>query len=138
MNKKLMIALLSLILIIGLVIGYNTLKPQSKSIAELATSSSSSQIESDNFPTLDELKAVEGNELKDLGKVQISTVFFKDVNQAILTTESSEEIKLPLDVTNKENQEFSLSIEYTPDNLRIGDTFGLAKKDNQYFAYTLD
>ena len=37
-----------------------------------------------------------------------------------------------------DKQEFSLSsIEYSPDNLRIGDTFGLAKKDTHYFAYDL-
>ncbi|NQE03551.1 hypothetical protein HPY92_15050 [Enterococcus gallinarum] len=91
------------------------------------------------LPSLGELKASIGENLTDLGKVQISTVLFQDVNQAILTQDNNEEIKVPLSVTNKDNQEFALStIEYTPQNLRIGDTFGLAELDSHYYAYTYE
>ncbi|WP_373193557.1 hypothetical protein [Enterococcus sp. RIT-PI-f] len=90
--------------------------------AEIATTSSTKAIVG-TLPSLGELKASLGENLTDLGKVQISTVLFQDAHQAILTQENNEEIKVPLSVTNKDNQEFALSsIEYTPQSLRIGDS----------------
>lgn len=139
MNKRLVSIIIALILISAGTIGYIALKPKTESTnAETATTSSTQAIVG-TLPSLGELKASLGENLTDLGKVQISTVLFQDVNQAILTQDNNEEIKVPLSVTNKDNQEFALSsIEYTPQNLRIGDTFGLAKLDSHYYAYTYE
>lgn len=139
MNKRIISIIIALILIGAGTIGYIALKPKTESTnAETATTSSTKAMIG-TLPSLDELKASLGENLTDLGKVQISTVLFQDVNQAILTQDNNKEIKVPLSVTNKDNQEFALStIEYTPQNLRIGDTFGLAELDSHYYAYTYE
>lgn len=136
MSKRIVSIIIALILISVGTIGYIALKPNVESTnAKTATTASTKSIVG-TFPSLGELKTSLGDNLTDLGKVQISTVIFLDVNQAILTKDNSEEIKVPLSVTNKDNQEFALSsIEYTPQNLKIGDSFGLAKLKSQYFAY---
>jgi hypothetical protein len=139
MSKRIFSIIIALILIGVGTIGYIALKPKTDSTnAETATTSSTKAIVG-TLPSLGELKASLGENLIDLGKVQISTVLFQDINQAILTKDNNEEIKVPLSVTNKDNQEFTLSsIEYTPQNLRIGDTFGLAELDSHYYAYTYE
>lgn len=139
MNKRLVSIITALILISAGTIGYIAIKPKVESTnAETANTSSTKEIVG-TLPSLGELKASLGENLTDLGKVQISTVLFQDTNQAILTRDNDEEITVPLSVTDKDNQEFTLSsIEYTPENLRVGDTFGLAELDSQYYAYTID
>ncbi|MDT2691516.1 hypothetical protein ACK4CS_12705 [Enterococcus gallinarum] len=136
MKKKLVPIIISLILITAGTVGYLSLKPKTESTnAETATTLSTKTIVS-SLPSLKDLKANLGENLTDLGKVQISTVLFQDVNQAILTRANNEEIKVPLSVTDKDTPKFSLvTIEYTPEELRIGDTFGLAVHNSHYYAY---
>lgn len=136
MKKKYIYAVTALLITL-VSISYFVLKPKSdKPIIEQSVTSS--EISKPNLPSLEDLRSEKGSDIKDLGKVQISTVIFQDVNQAILTTDKSDEIKVPLSVTSKEKQEFSLStIEYTPEDLHIGDMFGLAELDSHYYAYEL-
>lgn len=135
MKKKYIYAVTALVLITLVTISYFVLKPKpDKPIIEQSVASS--EISKPNLPSLEDLRSEKGSDIKDLGRVQISTVIFQEVNQAILTTEKSDEIKVPLAVTNKDEQEFSLSpIEHSPEALRIGDTFGLAELDSHYYAY---
>lgn len=136
MNKKSVSILLTLGLVIAFVLGYAIIK-SNQSTTDTTSTSTSMKTELTILPTFEELKAEKGANLSDIGKVQVSTVIFQDVNQAILTNEKGQEIKVPLAITNKETQEFSLSsIAYTPDNLRIGDSFGLAELDSHYYAYS--
>lgn len=136
MNKKSVSILLTLGLVIAFVLGYAIIK-SNQSTTDTTSTSTSMKTELTILPTFKELKAEKGANLSDIGKVQVSTVIFQDVNQAILTNEKGQEIKVPLAITNKETQEFSLSsIAYTPDNLRIGDSFGLAELDSHYYAYS--
>lgn len=136
MNKKSFSILLTLGLVIAFVLGYAIIK-SNQSTTDTTSTSTSMKTELTILPTFEELKAEKGANLSDIGKVQVSTVIFQDVNQAILTNEKGQEIKVPLAITNKETQEFSLSsIAYTPDNLRIGDSFGLAELDSHYYAYS--
>ncbi|EOS7983102.1 hypothetical protein DXT36_RS13830 [Enterococcus hirae] len=68
----------------------------------------------------------------------MTTVLFQNKNIAVLSLESGEEIQLPIKVTDKKKNLFEIpELKYAPKSLKIGDTFGLAKKDNQYFAYQL-
>lgn len=139
MNKKITFIIVSLILICAGIIGYFALKSNSDNISNRSSTASTTIEKEIVLPTLKELKVEKGNDLSDIGKVQISTVVFQDVNQAILTDEQGKEIKVSLTLTNKDNQEFSLSsIEYTPKDLHIGDTFGLAELDSHYFAYSYE
>jgi hypothetical protein len=136
MNKKSVSILLTLGLVIAFVLGYAIIK-SNQSTTDTTSTSTSMKTELTILPTFEELKAEKGANLSDIGKIQVSTVIFQDVNQAILTNEKGQEIKVPLAITNKETQEFSLSsIAYTPDNLRIGDSFGLAELDSHYYAYS--
>ena len=77
--------------------------------------------------------------LTDLGEVYISFVHFEDGNVATLTT-STELIQLPLVLTNVDDNEFRLdTVIDSPDNLVIGDIFGLAIDDQtNYYYYSLE
>ncbi|HAQ2799779.1 TPA: hypothetical protein IXK97_000958 [Enterococcus faecium] len=81
---------------------------------------------------------MQGSDIEVLGKTQITTVLFQNKNMAILTTENNKEIQLPLIVTDKKNNLFEIpSLTYSKKNLKVGEVFGLAKKDNHYLAYKL-
>ncbi|HCC1909496.1 TPA: hypothetical protein M4X45_002649, partial [Enterococcus faecium] len=48
------------------------------------------------------------------------------------------DLEFSIKVTNTKENLFSIpDIQYTPNKLKIGDTFGLAKVNEQYFAYSL-
>ncbi|ENZ5568140.1 hypothetical protein ACGWYR_002923, partial [Enterococcus hirae] len=93
-------------------------------------------ISASNYPSLSELKALQGADIQVLGKTQITTVLFQDKNLAVLSPESREEIQLPIKVTDKKNNLFEIpDLKYASKTLKVGDTFGLAQKENTYFAY---
>ncbi|WP_438775102.1 hypothetical protein [Enterococcus sp. DIV0448] len=70
---------------------------------------------------------------------KLKLVLFKDKNIAILSPESGEEIQLPIKVTNKKNNLFEIpELKYASKSLKIGDFFGLARKDKQYFTYQIN
>lgn len=88
------------------------------------------------YPSLKELKQLQGSDIEILGKTQITTVLFQDKNIAILSTENNKEIQLPIIVTDKKNNLFEIpSLIYSKKNLKVGEVFGLAKKNNRYLAY---
>ncbi|HIB1918124.1 TPA: hypothetical protein ACWWDF_002837 [Enterococcus faecium] len=90
------------------------------------------------YPSLNELKQLQGSDIEILGKTQITTVLFQNKNIAILTTENNKEIQLPLIVTDKKNNLFEIpTLAYSKKNLKVGEFLGLAKKDNHYLAYKL-
>lgn len=90
------------------------------------------------YPSMNELKQLEGSDIEILGKTQITTVLFQNKNIAILTINNNKEIQLPLVVTDKKNNLFELpTLNYSKKNLKVGEVFGLAKKDNHYLAYKL-
>ncbi|OZS41146.1 hypothetical protein DF186_10975 [Enterococcus hirae] len=139
-KKSLIILSLSIILISVLIIAFSLFRKTETSSSTITTTSSS--VTSDSiYPSLDELKALLSaksidNNLQILGKTQITTVLFKDKNMAVLSPESGEEIQLSIKVTDKEKNLFEIpELKYASKSLKIGDTFGLAKKENTYFAY---
>lgn len=141
MKKKFLIILsLSFVLISVLIIAFSLFRKTETSSSTITTTSSSVTSDS-NYLSLDELKALLSaksidNNLQVLGKTQITTVLFQDKNIAILSPESGEEIQLPIKVTDKEKNLFEIpELKYAPKSLKIGDIFGLAKKENTYFAY---
>ena len=139
MKKKALIILsLSIVLISVLIIAFSLFR-KTETNSSVTTTTSSSVISDSNYPSLSELKKLQGADIQDLGKTQITTVLFKDKNIAILSPESGEEIQLPIKVTNKKNNLFEIpELNYASKSLKIGDYFGLARKDKQYFTYQIN
>lgn len=134
-KKSLIISSLSIVLISVLIIAFSLFR-KTETSSSTTTTTSSSVISDSNYPSLSELKALQGADIQVLGKAQITTVLFQDKNLAVLSPESGEEIQLPIKVTDKEKNLFEIpGLKYAPKSLKIGDTFGLAKKENTYFAY---
>lgn len=139
-KKSLIILSLSIVLISVLIIAFSLFRKTETSSSTIKTTSSSVTSDS-NYLSLDELKALLSaksidDNLQILGKTQITTVLFQDKNIAVLSPESGEEIQLPIKVTDKEKNLFEIpELKYAPKSLKIGDIFGLAKKENTYFAY---
>ncbi|HHA4398191.1 TPA: hypothetical protein ACOBTX_002075 [Enterococcus faecium] len=132
-KKSLIILSLSIVLISVLIIAFSLFR---KTETSSSTTTSSRVISDSNYPSLSELKALQGADIQVLGKTQITTVLFQDKNLAVLSPKSGEEIQLPIKVTDKEKNLFEIpKLKYAPKSLKIGDTFGLAKKENTYFAY---
>lgn len=136
-KKSLIILSLSVVLISVLIIAFSLFrKTETETSSSTTTTTSSSVISDSNYPSLSEVKALQGADIQVLGKTQITTVLFQDKNLAVLSPESGEEIQLPIKVTDKEKNLFEIpKLKYAPKSLKIGDTFGLAKKENTYFAY---
>ncbi|MGX7174461.1 hypothetical protein [Enterococcus ratti] len=141
MKKKFLIILsLSFVLISVLIIAFSLFRKTETSSSTITTTSSSVTSDS-NYLSLDELKALLSaksidDNLQIWGKTQITTVLFQDKNMAVLSPESEEEIQLPIKVTDKKKKLFEIpKLKYAPKSLKIGDIFGLAKKENTYFAY---
>lgn len=129
---------LSIVLISVLIIAFSLFR-KTETSSSTTTTTSSSVINDSNYPSLSELKALQGADIQVLGETQITMVLFQDKNLAVLSPESSKEIQLPIKVTHKKKNLFELpEISYTSKSLKIGDTFGLAQKNNQYFAYTIE
>ena len=134
-KKSLIILSLSIILISVLIIAFSLFR-KTETSSSTTTTTSSSVISDSNYPSLSELKALQGADIQVLGKTQITTVLFQDKNLAVLSPESGEEIQLPIKVTDQEKNLFEIpELKYASKSLKIGDTFGLAKKENTYFAY---
>ncbi|RBT20087.1 hypothetical protein EB00_02734 [Enterococcus faecium] len=139
-KKSLIILSLSVVLISVLIIAFSLFRKTETSSSTITTTSSSVTSDS-NYPSLDELKALLSaksidNNLQVFGKTQITTVLFQNKNIAVLSPESGEEIQLPIKVTDQEKNLFEIpELKYASKSLKIGDTFGLAKKENTYFAY---
>lgn len=139
-KKSLIILSLSVVLISVLIIAFSLFR-KTETSSFTATTTSSSVISDSNYPSLDELKALLSaksidTNLQVLGKTQITTVIFQDKNIAVLTPESGVEIQLPIKVTDTKNNLFEIpELKYASKSLEVGDTFGLAKKENSYFAY---
>lgn len=141
-RKRTLILVGALLLLIAVSIAYAFLQdPRSiDSYETTADSKTTSTTETHSLPTLDQLKHDQGNELEDLGEAQIASVFFESNNFAFVSVDSLEEpIEFAIEVTDSENRSFSIpDITYSPSDLMIGDTFGLAKLDKNYFAYHMD
>ncbi|EMF0511861.1 hypothetical protein ACKO6X_002584 [Enterococcus hirae] len=134
-KKSLIILSLSIVLISVLIIAFSLFR-KTETSSSTTTTTSSSVISDSNYPSLSELKALQGADIQVLGKTQITTVLFQDKNLAVLSPESREEIQLPIKVTDKKNNLFEIpDLKYASKTLKVGDTFGLAKKENTYFAY---
>lgn len=132
-KKSLIILSLSIVLISVLIIAFSLFR---KTETSSSITTSSNVISDSNYPSLSELKALQGADIQVLGKAQITTVLFQDKNLAVLSPESGEEIQLPIKVTDKEKNLFEIpELKYASKSLKIGDTFDLAKKENTYFAY---
>lgn len=142
-KKSLIILSLSIVLISVLIIAFSLFR-KTETSSSTATTTSSTVVSDSIYPSLDELKSLLSaksidNNLQVLGKTQITTVLFKDKNIAILSPESGEEIQLPIKITNKKNNLFEIpKLKYASKSLKIGDFFGLARKDKQYFTYQIN
>ena len=107
-KKSLIILSLSIVLISVLIIAFSLFR-KTETNSSVTTTTSSSVISDSNYPSLSELKKLQGADIQDLGKTQITTVLFKDKNIAILSPESGEEIQLPIKITNKKNNLFEIT-----------------------------
>ncbi|EOH8808525.1 MULTISPECIES: hypothetical protein [Enterococcus] len=136
-KKSLITLLLSISLISVLIIAFSLGRKTESS--HPATTSSSVATTNSSYPSLNQLKARQGANIQVLGKTQIVTVIFQDKNIALLAPESGEKIQLPITVTNTKQNTFKIpDLHGASDTLKIGDTFGLAKINKQYFAYSLE
>ncbi|MGS6445968.1 hypothetical protein [Enterococcus hirae] len=138
-KKSLIILSLSVVLISVLIIAFSLSKKTETNNQTTVESSFSVVSANYRYPSLSKVKACQGADIQVLGKTQITTVLFQDKNIAVLSPESGEKIQLPIQVTDKKNNLFEIpELKYVSKSLKIGDTFGLAKKEKQYFAYQLD
>ncbi|AUB54363.1 hypothetical protein EM4838_10300 [Enterococcus mundtii] len=65
----------------------------------------------------------------------MSTVNFNTQN-VLLTNSDGKTLTFPITITDKEKNLFCIpAILYSPSDLKIADTIGLAEKNKQYFAY---
>ena len=134
-KKSLIILSLSVVLISVLIIAFSLFR-KTETSSSTTTTTSSSVISDSNYPSLSEVKALQGADIQVFGETQITTVLFQKKNIAVLSPESGEEIQLPIKVTDKEKNLFEIpELKYASKALKIGDTFDLAKKENTYFAY---
>ncbi|WP_232019575.1 hypothetical protein [Enterococcus faecium] len=139
MKKSHIVTLATIFLLCVAAFFFFTNSPKNNKHITARTATTESTIKTETvYPSLNELKQLQGSDIEVLGKTQITTVLFQNKNMAILTTENNKEIQLPLIVTDKKNNLFEIpSLTYSKKNLKVGEVFGLAKKDNHYLAYKL-
>lgn len=95
----------------------------------------SENVEIDTLPSEKDLLKYEGKDIQLLGTYQISTVNFNTQN-VLLTNSGGKTLTFPITITDKEKNLFCIpEILYSPSDLKIADTIGLAEKNKQYFAY---
>ncbi|MDT2226860.1 hypothetical protein [Enterococcus faecalis] len=139
MNKKYIVAVGSIVLIVLAIIAFsvsNKTETQPQNTVQSTTTSYSSELSV--YPSLNSLKETHGQDLIDLGSSQITTVLFEKKNIAFITPKEGTDLEFSIKVTNTKENLFSIpDIQYTPNKLKIGDTFGSAKVHEQYFAYSL-
>ncbi|RXN54248.1 hypothetical protein CYQ48_13155 [Enterococcus faecalis] len=139
MNKKYIVAIgaISMIIVLAVIAFTVSNKTETQSQNTVQSTTTSQTSEHSVYPSLSSLKEKHGQDLIDLGSSQITTVLFEKKNVAFITSEKGNDIEFPLTITDKEKNLFSIpTIKHTPNNLKIGDTFGLAKINEQYFAYS--
>ncbi|EMF0536199.1 hypothetical protein H6231_002525 [Enterococcus hirae] len=131
--KKLALISLSFIVIISFVFVVEYKNLTVKDISSQTAVSES--IEIDTLPSEHNLIKYEGKDIQLLGTYQISTVNFNTEN-VLLTDNDGKNVTFSITITDKKKNLFCIpSILYSPRELKIADTIGLAKKANQYFAY---
>ncbi|EOD5300576.1 hypothetical protein [Enterococcus mundtii] len=123
--------LLTVIISIVFVIEYKNLTVKDVSSQTVV----SENVEIDTLPSKQDLIKYEGKDIQLLGTYQISTVNFNTQN-VLLTNRDGKTLTFPITITDKEKNLFCIpEILYSPSDLKIADTIGLAEKNNQYFAY---
>ncbi|HFM8014859.1 TPA: hypothetical protein ACHAHU_002398, partial [Enterococcus faecium] len=129
MNKKYIVSVGSIVLIVLAIIAFsvsNKTETQPQNTVQSTTTSQSS--DHSVYPSLNSLKETHGQDLIDLGSSQITTVLFEKKNIAFITPKEGTDLEFSIKVTNTKENLFSIpDIQYTPNKLKIGDTFGLAK-----------
>ena len=133
MRKKLFIILPITFICISAILIYQT---RSNRNEHLKTLESSIPVEPSAFQ---QLQKTSDKELIDLGEAMISFVHFEEINLATVTI-GQEELSFPLTVIDRDSNQFQLdTLEFSPDNFIIGDTFGLASDElSNYYYYSLD
>ncbi|THE10797.1 hypothetical protein E1H99_09290 [Enterococcus hirae] len=87
-------------------------------------------------PTKKELLKSMDEQLLFLGIYQVTEINFNKDPYIILTKDEKNELSFEIDILDIKEQRFSIpGLKFSPQNLHIADTFGIARKDNQYFAY---
>ncbi|EOH91560.1 hypothetical protein ACTNBL_00300 [Enterococcus villorum] len=87
-------------------------------------------------PTEDELLKLEGDQLQFLGFYEVVSISFDDQPHITLLNDNNEEINFSISILDKQKKTFSIpAIQFSPQNLQLTDSFGLAKKSAKYFAY---
>lgn len=129
MRKNFFIILPLVFICISTILIYQT---RNNRYDHLKTIESSAAVELSAF---EQLQKATNKELIDLGEALISFVHFDDVNVATVTTEQ-EELSFPLSVVDRDSNQFQLvTINFSPDTLIIGDSFGLATDEMENYYY---
>lgn len=129
MKKKIIILLPIIFIGISAILIYQTRSTRNDYRENLETSTS---VELSAF---EQLQKATNKELIDLGEALISFVHFDDVNVATVTTEQ-EELSFPLSVVDRDSNQFQLvTVNFSPDTLIIGDSFGLATDEMENYYY---
>lgn len=115
MNKKYIVAIGSILLIVLTIIAFtvsNKTETQSQNTVQSTTTSQSSELAV--YPSLNSLREKYGQDLIDLGSSQITTVLFEKKNVAFITSEKENDIEFPLTVTDKEKNLFQFLVSNIP------------------------
>ncbi|MBF8807078.1 MAG: hypothetical protein IC227_00040 [Enterococcus lacertideformus] len=87
-------------------------------------------------PTKDELMKLEGENLQFLGFYEVVALNFDDHPFVTLINKDLEKINFSITILDEQKKAFSIpAIQFSPQNLQLADSFGLAKKQARYFAY---
>ncbi|MEY8446176.1 hypothetical protein AALA44_08455 [Enterococcus ratti] len=134
--KKAIIMVSSFLSIITLFFIIESLTSPVKDVTSKAEMQSTVEPKMEYVPTKEELLKIEGEKLDFLGFYQIIKLKFDDQPSITLLNEDQETINFSISVLDKKKQIFSIpAIQFSPQNLQLSDSFGLAKKETHYFAY---
>ncbi|EME3594903.1 hypothetical protein QL849_002591, partial [Enterococcus faecium] len=90
MKKSHIVTLATIFLLCVAAFFFFTNSPKNNKHITASTATTESTIKTETvYPSLNELKQLQGSDIEILGKTQITTVLFQNKNMAILTTENN-------------------------------------------------
>lgn len=134
--KKIIVIISSLFACVGLFSFIHFLNSPVRDVTSKAEMIQTDEIKMEYVPTKNQLLKSIGNSVDFLGIYEVTEINFNDTPHIVLTKEDENELSFEIRVTDPKEQSFSIpAIKFSPQNIHVSDTFGIAKKNDRYFAY---